>query len=226
MPKTGSKQLKKAFPNYKRKVFFPILIGCLLLQMLSIFEIKAQNADIDLLKKINPEHPNSNFWKGVSGTAYPFALLLPGYELIKETIHPSEENKISTISTFGSLVFNIVGTTTIKKIVNRNRPYDTYPLLIHPASREASASFPSAHTSVAFWQATTLLTKKAPWYIVIPAYTEAGLVGYSRLYLGEHYPSDVIAGAVIGSASALLCHYLTEKILLKKNKAKKPVIIP
>jgi undecaprenyl-diphosphatase len=42
------------------------------------------------------------------------------------------------------------------------------------------------------------------WYIAAPAYLWAGSVGYSRMYLGVHYPSDVFGGAVLGTTTSLL----------------------
>ncbi|MFZ9878471.1 MAG: phosphatase PAP2 family protein [Chitinophagaceae bacterium] len=50
-----------------------------------------------------------------------------------------------------------------------------------------------------------------------PAYTFAGLVGYSRMYLGAHYPSDVIAGALVGSGTAWLSYQINKKIVQRKK---------
>ena len=58
------------------------------------------------------------------------------------------------------------------------------------------------------------------WYVIAPAFTWAGLVGYSRVYLGVHYTSDVLAGAVLGSGSAYLSHYLNKKLWEKKKPKK------
>jgi membrane-associated phospholipid phosphatase len=68
-------------------------------------------------------------------------------------------------------------------------------LLIHwmyfLLTSEKGLSFPSQHTSFAFATATALSLQYRKWWVVVPAYTWAAMVGYSRLYLGQHYPSDV-----------------------------------
>ena len=73
-----------------------------------------------------------------------------------------------------------------------------------------SASFPSGHASGAFALAVSLglLVPRAR----IPALALATLVGLSRIWLGVHYLSDVIAGALLGSAVALAMHYLSLRI--------------
>ena len=115
------------------------------------------------------------------------------------------------------MAINTLVTQGLKYTINRERPYDKYPLLIHPYQIENDKSFPSGHTSTAFSVATSLSIQYKKWYVVLPAYAWASSVGYSRLYLGEHYPTDVLAGAAIGAGSAWLSHYLNKKYFNKKK---------
>jgi undecaprenyl-diphosphatase len=67
-------------------------------------------------------------------------------------------------------------------------------------------SFPSAHSAFAFMMAT-LLANQFPRYRVI-FFVVAGLIGWTRIYLGLHYPTDVIAGALLGyGITKLFLHY-------------------
>jgi undecaprenyl-diphosphatase len=86
----------------------------------------------------------------------------------------------------------------IKAAVGQNRPTDAGSLLTIPHSH----SFPSGHTAVAF-AAATVLTWLAPR--AAPAFFALALaIGYSRIYVGVHWPLDVVGGAVLGTATALL----------------------
>ncbi len=90
-------------------------------------------------------------------------------------------------------------TTLTKGIVNRERPE-------HQVVSRWDSSFPSGHTSSYFAFATVYSAKYPKW--AIPLYSYGVLIGLSRVYLGEHYPSDVLAGAVIGIGIG----YLTLKL--------------
>jgi membrane-associated phospholipid phosphatase len=103
----------------------------------------------------------------------------------------------------------------MKYSFKRSRPYISNPAL-SPSGSANSPSFPSGHTSVAFASATSLTLAYPKWYVAVPAYAWAASVGYSRMYLGVHYPTDVLAGAVIGAGSAWLM-YKANKWLFRKK---------
>jgi len=69
-----------------------------------------------------------------------------------------------------------------------------------PVSPEERNSFPSGHTGFSFMTATVLACKYPQWRI--PLYLLATTVGITRIYLGRHYPLDVLAGATIGTITA------------------------
>ncbi len=73
-------------------------------------------------------------------------------------------------------------------------------------------SFPSAHTTLAFMMAT-LLSAWFPTYRVI-FFTLAGFIGWTRLYLGLHYPTDVITGCLLGyGVTKIFLHYSNLPVL-------------
>ena len=106
--------------------------------------------------------------------------------------------------------------TIIKFSFNRERPYRTYPF-IEKMTSGGSPSFPSGHTSDAFATATSLSISFPKWYVIAPSYIWASGVGYSRMHLGVHYPSDVLVGALVGAGSSYLC-YKAQKWLNKKRQ--------
>jgi undecaprenyl-diphosphatase len=78
-----------------------------------------------------------------------------------------------------------------KKIVDRHRPFETQ--LGPPTSTH---SFPSGHAATAFACATVLAALAPRWRL--PFFVLAALIAFSRLYNGVHYPTDVLAGSVLG----------------------------
>ena len=110
----------------------------------------------------------------------------------------------------GVLEVNVI----IKPLVNRPRPYavmEDFTSLLHSSD---GFSFPSGHTNAAFAFAVALcfaLPKKyRAWKWT--AVAAAALMGLSRLYVGVHYPTDVLAGVVTGSLAGAAGHWLVEKL--------------
>ena len=74
---------------------------------------------------------------------------------------------------------------------------------LRPLGSSSPSSFPSGHTSAAFCAATLISRDQGP-ALGIPAFALASLTGFSRIESGRHYPSDVVAGAAIGTLCALV----------------------
>jgi membrane-associated phospholipid phosphatase len=102
----------------------------------------------------------------------------------------------------------------LKESVRRERPYETLnDVYTNHLDSADPYSFPSGHTTGAFALATLLTLRYPKPEVYIPAFAWAGLVGYGRVYFGLHYPSDVLAGALIGAASSYLVYKCQGKIL-------------
>lgn len=104
----------------------------------------------------------------------------------------------------------LLGELLLKNIVCRERPFQTFPaytsLLISPPS---GFSFPSGHTCSSFAAATVLCFHSRKWGI--PALILAALIGFSRIFLFVHWPTDVLAGLVLGVAMGLLTCFAAKK---------------
>ncbi len=100
----------------------------------------------------------------------------------------------------------LLGNLIIKNVVARPRPYEAYADLIALVPKPHDTSFPSGHTVSAFAAATAVFLnhKKAG----IAALIVAAIIAFSRLYNQVHFPTDVLAGVVIGAGMAMLVHYV------------------
>lgn len=100
------------------------------------------------------------------------------------------------------LVCNVL----LKNMVARPRPFELYEGISLLVQAPDSFSFPSGHSSASFAAASVLLYNRWRW--AIPAVILAALIAFSRLYLYVHFPTDVLAGILLG----LLLGYLATKI--------------
>jgi membrane-associated phospholipid phosphatase len=193
---------------------------CVLCLMLIIFNsVDAQNWDIQLLRKINTNRNQSldGTFKLISKTATPFSVGTPLALGVIGIIKKDSGLIRDAIKAGVSITVTMTLSTVLKYSINRTRPYKTYPD-IEPLTTDFTPSFPSGHTSSAFSTATTLSLIYPKWYIILPAYTWASGVAYSRLHMGMHYPSDILGGIIIGMGSAYLSYWLQNKLYSKKRK--------
>ena len=102
----------------------------------------------------------------------------------------------------GAMVLGLIVTNlTIKPLISRPRPWLDWPIVPLVTEKDPN-SFPSGHTCAAF-AAGMVWVRALPWkWGRIAAVAAAAVMGLSRLYVGVHYPTDVLAGAVIGSLCA------------------------
>lgn len=182
-----------------RKIF---LTFCLLLTQ----NFFSQNADYRLLKFMYGKDRPA-FDKGMrytSASVYvtmPLAVAFPVGSGLYNQDRLMYHNAIKTGLAIG-LAEGI--SYALKYAVKRERPYTKYPSDFIARDHPGTFSFPSGHTTAAFASATAISLTYKKWQVAVPAYAYASLVGYSRMRLGVHYPSDVLGGMVIGIGAGLL----------------------
>ena len=110
--------------------------------------------------------------------------------------------KAGLSSVCAMLIGLVVVNLTVKPLVARPRPWDAMTDFVSLVT-EKDFSFPSGHTTVAFAFALAVCLVEPRRWMKITAVCIAVLMGLSRLYVGVHFPTDVLAGAVFGSLSGL-----------------------
>lgn len=93
--------------------------------------------------------------------------------------------------------------TAVKVLTDRPRPYVAHPEQ-EPLDRAAlELSLPSGHAATSF-AAAVVLSRFAPRWATPLLFVLAALIAWSRVYVGVHYPTDVLLGALLGAAVGLL----------------------
>ena len=115
---------------------------------------------------------------------------------------------VSQVATYGAV-------KGLKALFRRPRPFMVLPEIQSRSPRYslsgpegASFAFPSGHAAMAFAVAASWSLSHPEWYVVAPSALWASAVALSRVWLGVHYPSDVLAGALLGTGLSLSVHLL------------------
>ena len=123
---------------------------------------------------------------------------------------------VGITSILALLVSLVINNIVLKNLVARVRPYEVIEGLVLIIQKPWDYSFPSGHTGSSFASAWVFF-RKLPRWAGIFLLVMAGLIGLSRLYLGVHYPTDVLFGAVSG----ILCGYAAE-IVVEQIVSRRP----
>ncbi|MBE6348282.1 MAG: phosphatase PAP2 family protein [Spirochaetaceae bacterium] len=101
----------------------------------------------------------------------------------------------------------------LKPIIARPRPFVQNPVVELLIKSPKDFSFPSGHTACGFSFVIILFLAKNKWWI--PSLILATLIGFSRLYLYVHFPTDVLCGALCGIIFGAISYYFSSKLLKK-----------
>ena len=123
-----------------------------------------------------------------------------------------KETRPISIILLAAVFVSIAATSLIKELIERPRPYIMLGMTAADmlVSTNPAASFPSGHTSSAFAAAAAVSYYFRKW--AVPALTLACAAGLARIYLLVHYPSDVVAGALLGIFAALAVICIAKKL--------------
>lgn len=120
----------------------------------------------------------------------------------------------------GVAVLDPISSRLIKPLVHRVRPCAAVPGVLTPHGDRGTFSFPSSH-AVNIAGAATIVALSFPGW-TLPVLGLALLVGLSRVYLGLHYPSDVMAGYLLGAAIGWACWRAIERAAAHRESRRRP----
>ncbi|MBL8006284.1 MAG: phosphatase PAP2 family protein [Ignavibacteria bacterium] len=180
------------------------------------------NPDIKIFRTFN--NINSSFLHSVvsvtNASVVPLSAAIPVGLYISGRADNNYYNEDASVLLAVSELTNALFTQGFKFLVKRDRPFRTLNnvRLFDTSSIANTYSFPSGHSSGSFAIATSLtLSYPGEPVLIASLYTYAVVTSLGRIYWGVHYPSDVLAGMMIGAGSAALIYSLRKPILEFKN---------
>ena len=130
--------------------------------------------------------------------------------------------RVGAASALSLLLTFMVVNLGIKNIVERVRPYEVIEGLTRLVHAEESFSFPSGHSAHAFAGGVVIFLM-LPRKVGIPVLVLSFLIAISRMYVGVHYPTDVLAGIVIGSLLAYISVRVVNFVMEKWERRNKRI---
>ena len=150
---------------------------------------------------------------------------------------------IGIMSTISIVIESLLNNVLLKNLIARTRPYDEIEGLINLVGRQSDYSFPSGHTGAAFAVAGAMLVvalfglpmieKTGEFKREDPSLTfklisvilimYATLLAFSRMYVGVHYPTDVLCGLLLGLGTSAVA-YLIYQVAIKKIHQRKAAV--
>lgn len=157
--------------------------------------------------------------RGADTSAYPVFIGAPiaawgGVLLFRESDDWSDAYRLTAaqVATYGAV-------SGLKVLFRRPRPYAVLsdirsrsPRYSPVGPKGATFAFPSGHAAISFALVTSWSLSHPKWYVIGPGAVWASAVSLSRVWLGVHYPSDVLAGAILGTALAVGIHLVGPSI--------------
>jgi membrane-associated phospholipid phosphatase len=183
----------------------------------------AQNADINLLRSINKNESGfkNKYLELNASSVRVISIGVPAGIAIAGFVKHDKLLQRDALYMGGAYLFSAIVVQSLKRIIDRQRPYEKYSFVIKRDDEGGGYSFPSGHTADAFCTATSVALRYHKWYFIAPSYLFATSVAWARVYQGVHYPTDVLGGAVVGTCSA----WLGWKLQKWMNRKNKPVIM-
>ena len=146
-------------------------------------------------------HWVGSLFHGVEQASIPLMVVITGVLWFFARPGGDRKWKLACASGYASAALGYVIAYVIHHVYDRARPYEAHAIR-HPWSSSTDASFPSDHTSLSFAIAFAVLafdTVAGVVFIVV-----AAIIGVGRLFIGAHYPGDVLAGLAVGLVAALV----------------------
>jgi undecaprenyl-diphosphatase len=128
----------------------------------------------------------------------------------------AKTRKVGILMAASTILNFLVNNVCLKNLVARTRPYEVIPGLQRIIEAQSDFSFPSGHSGASFAVAVVMLMM-FPKKVGIPAMALAVLIALSRLYVGVHNPTDVLAGALVGTLAAVIVCVAYKKIFQKEK---------